>query len=186
MGKQDSKAVKTVEIHPDDILIFRRVHGFPKYWVSEHGHVLGQNGQSLRPYPSNGYLVVKLRSGNGEPRPRYVHQLVLEAFKGPRPSPKHQAMHLDGTRQNNRASNLEWGTQSDNEFCKVVHGTVARPDGKPKFTDDEVRLIRHRYAGPKELQVSLYQLAREYRVSVPTIWNLVRGKSYKHVSDGEA
>ena len=43
-----------------------------------------------------------------------VHQLICEAFNGPRPTPKSVVMHLDENPVNNRASNLQWGTQKEN------------------------------------------------------------------------
>lgn len=52
---------------------------------------------------------------------RWVHRLVCEAFHGAQPG--RQVRHLDGDSLNNCADNLSWGTQSDNEFDKVRHGT---------------------------------------------------------------
>lgn len=77
-------------------------------------------GRVLRPGPSNyGHLSVVLGRGNT----RMVHTLVLEAFVGPRPSPKHDARHLDGNPKDNRLSNLSWGTRSENIRDAVRHGT---------------------------------------------------------------
>lgn len=43
----------------------------------------------------------------------YVHQLVLLAFRGPRP-PNLETMHLDGDKTNNYLENLAYGTKSQN------------------------------------------------------------------------
>lgn len=43
-----------------------------------------------------------------------VHQLVCEAFNGPRPFPGAVVMHLDENAANNRSANLSWGTQKEN------------------------------------------------------------------------
>lgn len=43
-----------------------------------------------------------------------VHQLVCEAFNGPKPFPGAVVMHLDENAANNRPDNLAWGTQSEN------------------------------------------------------------------------
>lgn len=53
---------------------------------------------------------------------RPVHQLVLEAFVGPRPSDM-LALHKDGNRYNCKADNLYWGTQSQNQHDAIKHGT---------------------------------------------------------------
>jgi hypothetical protein len=68
-----------------------------------------------------GYLGVNL----GRRNKRYahmVHVLVCEAFHGPRPEGM-QVRHLNGNETDNRASNLAWGTRSENEIDKVHHGT---------------------------------------------------------------
>lgn len=43
-----------------------------------------------------------------------VHQLVCEAFHGPKPFEKSVVIHIDENSLNNRASNLKWGTQKEN------------------------------------------------------------------------
>jgi len=54
-----------------------------------------------------------------------VHQVVCEAFHGPRPSDKHVVSHLNEDATDNRPENLCWATQKDNlnmpkfiEYCK--------------------------------------------------------------------
>jgi len=68
----------------------------------------------------NGYLQVSLSSGglrvNG-----WIHQMVAEAFIGPRP-PGMQIRHLDGDPANNQLSNIAYGTPSENAFDAVRHG----------------------------------------------------------------
>lgn len=51
---------------------------------------------------------------NIEGTPRLVHQLVLEAFVSPRPTPESCGLHYDDDPTNNRLSNLRWGTHTDN------------------------------------------------------------------------
>lgn len=45
---------------------------------------------------------------------RMVHQLVAEAFHGPRPSHCIDVNHLNGVKSDNRPENLEWCTRRDN------------------------------------------------------------------------
>lgn len=51
-----------------------------------------------------------------------VHRLVLEAFVGPAPK-GHECCHSDGNPANNHLSNLRWGSQSENTYDRVRHGT---------------------------------------------------------------
>lgn len=53
-----------------------------------------------------------------------IHQLVCEAFHGPKPFPEAVVIHLDENALNNRPENLKWGTQKENlnmpkfkEYC---------------------------------------------------------------------
>lgn len=45
---------------------------------------------------------------------RKVHQLVCEAFHGPKPFDGAVVIHLDENALNNRPENLKWGTQKEN------------------------------------------------------------------------
>ena len=62
------------------------------------------------------YRIAMLRrnGGTGRQAPRKVHQLVCEAFHGPKPFPSAVVIHLDENAHNNRPENLKWGTQKEN------------------------------------------------------------------------
>lgn len=71
-----------------------------------------------------GYLLVGLYlRGGGKRRTYAVHSLVVATFHGPRPSEDHECCHWDNDRTNNRASNLRWGTRSENRDDQRRHGT---------------------------------------------------------------
>lgn len=55
-------------------------------------------------------------------RNRLVHQVVAEAFHGPRPAGM-ETRHRDGDVLNNRSDNLVYGTHGDNMDDAVRHGT---------------------------------------------------------------
>jgi hypothetical protein len=71
----------------------------------------------------HGYPHVNL-SRNGRSSLRPVHQLVLEAFVGPRP-PNCESCHNNGVPSDARSVNLRWGTRSDNVLDIVKHGNNA-------------------------------------------------------------
>ncbi|MFE0413609.1 HNH endonuclease signature motif containing protein [Streptomyces tendae] len=126
------------------------VPGFPDYLATDDGRIYSKprrrldgrriRGRWLKGSPnSKGYLTVHLyRDG------RYtkgVHVLVAEAFHGPRPAGQ-VVRHLNGDPSDNRASNLTYGTQSENTRDAVRHGThgMARrthcPNGHPLEGDN--------------------------------------------------
>jgi hypothetical protein len=94
----------------------------------------GSRGGLLRPGLSEGYPAVSLNK-NGTSKSRKIHQLVLEAFEGACP-PGHECRHLDGNRRNNEwPQNLEWGTPSENNRDRTLHGT----NPSSRLSDDQIR-----------------------------------------------
>jgi hypothetical protein len=70
----------------------------------------------------SGYWVINLRV-NGRVKCRCVSELVLTAFVGPRPSPIHDAAHVNGDKSINWLSNLQWATKKENAAHKRLHRT---------------------------------------------------------------
>lgn len=80
-------------------------------------------GRVLKPYPiRTGHLYVNL-CHEGKKKHRYVHQLVLEAFVGPRPDGTEACHFPDREPSNNRLENLRWDTPGENQLDKVRHRT---------------------------------------------------------------
>ncbi|MGW7657847.1 NUMOD4 motif-containing HNH endonuclease [Streptomyces tendae] len=96
------------------------------YEVSTFGNVRSwsrtKRGALLKPRSNKqGYLSVALTRA-GSVKHRKIHQLVLEAFVGPRPEGT-VCRHLDGNPVRNVVGNLAWGTQSENMADAIRHGT---------------------------------------------------------------
>lgn len=82
------------------------------------------------------------RNGPNRQAPRKVHQLVCEAFHGPRPFDEAVVIHIDEDGLNNRPENLRWGTQKENlnaaGFLKYCRSRVL-PRTKAKAATPEWR-----------------------------------------------
>lgn len=77
----------------------------------------------LRPGSTrSGHVSVAIGKGNS----RLVHQLVLEAFIGPRPEDC-EVLHLNHDPADNRLVNLKYGTRSENLKMDYAAGTRAVP-----------------------------------------------------------
>jgi len=101
---------------------------FPRYWVTPGGRVVRlADKKTMTPQPRGGYLRVKLQGPCDRRHWVPVHRIVLEAFVGPRPSPRHHGAHKNGNAKDNRASNLVWKLPHENEADKKKHGTASRP-----------------------------------------------------------
>lgn len=122
---------------------WKPIDGYPKYEVSDTGRVRSfwftrgtTEPRILRPAADpKGYLHVRLSNDEGA-RTFKVHPLVARAFLGPRPQGL-QVRHLDGNNQNNRVSNLAYGTQLENMADRVALKTRCKNDHP--FTPENTR-----------------------------------------------
>jgi hypothetical protein len=83
-----------------------------------------RGGKILKPVARNkyGHVRVSLHASGRSSMLRQVHQLVAEAFIGECPDGM-EPRHGDGDPGNNAASNLSYGTKSENCLDSVRHGT---------------------------------------------------------------
>ncbi len=125
------------------------------------------------------YLRVNL-SRHNKVRTRPVHQLVLEAFVGPRPE-GFEAGHENGIYTDNRLSNLSWITKIENAADRTRHGTqlIGQKHHQAKLTNDQVIAIYHSL-----LPTSL--LVKEFQVSASTIRNIRSGYNWSGVTQCHA
>lgn len=97
------------------------------YAVSNFGRVRNNNTRKvLKPAClRSGYLAVALQCG-GKQKTFSVHRLVAEAFVSGRANGKNIVNHIDGDKNNNLASNLEWCSYHDNvQHAREVLGHYA-------------------------------------------------------------
>lgn len=110
--------------------IWKDIDGFNgKYRISNLGNVMSMNfsnsGKSKLLTPKkhhSGYLLVRLGYGDSrKQKNRTVHSLVAEAFI-PNPEHKRCVNHIDGNKENNSVSNLEWVTHKENSQHAIKTG----------------------------------------------------------------
>lgn len=127
-----------------------------------------------------GYLMVTLYQDKKASK-RYVHQLVAEAFLGPRPSGQ-LVRHGPNGCLDNRASQLQYGTKADNSgLDRERDGTLPHGSLKPlaKLTEEQVAAARIQRASGFDTFASL---AAEYGVSTRTMRDAVVGEGWRHVT----
>lgn len=137
----------------------------------------------------NGYVAISvmLQEPRRHTKTEYVHRLIARTFI-PNPLGKQQVNHIDGNKQNNDISNLEWCTQSENNF----HAT---------------RVLRHRRNVSKLLEYNsnkrkipvwlvvelrkcktpndAYRIVRDNGIlaSYSSVYHIYIGKTYKDIRE---
>lgn len=117
---------------------------------------------------------------NGKHECKYVHRLVLDAWKGECPEGM-ESRHLDGDRSNNNLENLARGTWSDNHADKVRHGRVPKGNthGNSKLTEKQVIAARNLWAEGNTL-VEVVDLL-DIKASRAALHDAVIGRTWVHV-----
>jgi HNH endonuclease/NUMOD4 motif len=168
---------------------WRSIPSFPDYEVSEFGEVRRARkswrgtevGRIMKPYRRpDGYNMYILREGGRSWHPR-AHQLVAEAFLGPRPFEGVEVCHNDGSRDNDHYSNLRWDTRSANHLDRRAHGTAPWGERAPqaKLIAADVANIRERCASG-ELQRAV---AVDFDVAQGQVSRIVRGAHWAHTME---
>lgn len=127
-------------------------------------------GRLLSPY-FNRYV----EFGLGKSLRLRAHQMVAEAFLGPRPDGL-WVLHGDGDPSNNSVENLRYGTPVENHDDRIRHGRpfTGERNGQAKLTASQVRAIK----ADTRFQ---HLIARSYGVSKSTINMIKRGATWSHI-----
>lgn len=100
---------------PIDDEIWKPIIGYEKYEVSNYGRIRQKYGiMKQEPNVRNGYLCVGLVNSDGKRKMLKVHRLVAHAFCNGYSDERKEVNHIDGNITNNKATNLEWVTTSEN------------------------------------------------------------------------
>lgn len=148
-----------------------RNYGLTEIWSRIYGSIM------------NGYVHIELKLQGERIRnhKKFVHNLILEAFVGPKPKSWYECRHLDGNKRNNILSNLKWGTPKQNGEDKVRLGEVPSHVGeKNPFADiDEKMAIKIKYLlmlgfKPKKITEIL-------NISKHIVHHISKGSNWTHV-----
>jgi hypothetical protein len=112
----------------------------------------------------NGYLRIEKHLKTGRSVTKLVHRIVAEAFI-PNPDNKPEVNHKNGNKQDNRVTNLEWVTKSENQIHKVykLH--------KSKFIPVECIETGERF-------MAISEAARKHNRTEPSILRAVHNQCY--------
>lgn len=171
---------------------WKEIPGFDgKYSISKDGKIRSlysrwgkrKNPMELSVWQQDkGYKCVKLTRNNGSKK-YYIHKLLAQAFI-PNPENKPCVNHKDGDPTNNKLSNLEWATYSEDQKHAHKSGlnnkdyATGQNNNLSKLTENEVLEIR---AAHKLDCFNYTEMADAYDVSDVTIRNIIKRKTWKHI-----
>lgn len=160
---------------------WRTIEGFNDYMISNTGIVKSCKNNLTRilkaGVDSSGYKLVGLCK-DGLQKSFRVHNLVAETFI--EPSNGRLVNHIDGNKLNNKVSNLEYVSYSQN--LDHAYKNKLRPSGEDiycaKLSDLDVIKIR----GELCLKASRNYLAKKYKVSNTTIQRIATNDDYRNTN----
>lgn len=159
---------------------WKAVQGYEGHYdISTEGRARNiKSGRVMKPYFRRKYLSFGL-SRNNKTKAFYIHILVAKAFI-PNPMNKPCVNHKNGNKLDNRDTNLEWNTHSENSIHAYKTGLFARRKGRmqtnSKLTDEIVREVM-------KSNESASILGRKYSVSSRLILSIRQGKTWSHVTN---
>lgn len=171
------------DLHRED-LHGKFVEGFPDYSITKEGVLWSFLGRFPVKFTGEttkaGYTRYTLRGRDGKVKRRMAHQLVLEAYVGPKPEDKPFVCHNDGNPTNNALSNLRYDTPKGNSADKQIHGTQVFGTEHPqaKLDPPKVREIRKLL---KTTNRTMVDIGREFGVSKRVVFNIKHRQSWRHV-----
>lgn len=165
--------------------IWRTCPDQPDYEISSSGRIRRSKpnaqgrgkGCIIKPKVGSSKYLFTCLGATGNRKNYLIHRLVLRAFKGEPPTPKHWVAHNDGRLLNNDISNLRWTTPAENQADKKTHGTHLSGEliGNSKLTYLAVMAIRTKWAASPKHQIAL---AAEYGISQGQISRIVQGQHW--------
>lgn len=145
------------------------------YDVTREGQVINIiTGYNLKPKHNTGdYCYVRMKGKN-----YYIHRLVATKYI-PNPDNKPQVNHIDGNKENNNVSNLEWVSAKENKTHAVNYDLVASGSQivHSKLTESDVKFIR----AHAKVDMKMKDLAAKFNVSTRTIRDIISYHTWNHI-----
>lgn len=140
---------------------FVPITGFERYHIKNDGQVYSAISKAIKKpvIDGKGYNRIQLYI-DGRPYTKKVHRLVAQHFI-PNPDNKPQVNHIDGDKNNNHFTNLEWATNYENALHAMDNGLF--------FHRKDMKALGGKFKTLIALGYSVSDLANKYKSSTTTI-----------------
>ena len=152
---------------------WRTITEASNYEVSTNGQVRNRTTKKILKgrLSKNGYLQVSIKiDATQKFCNRYIHRLVALHFIQ-NPNNKREVNHIDGNKENNTLSNLEWVTSSENQKHRHLIG-------HKKTSNRHIGMFNKKGEMVKDFNSILEAVAYFNKTSRVNIDNALQGKQY--------
>ena len=162
------------------------IEGYDGYYISENGVVYSDKGSYrialVQRIDIDNYKTVGLYK-NGQCKRFKVHRLVANAFL-PKIEGKECVNHIDGNKWNNKATNLEWCTNSENSKHAFANGLNKYGNKqrigarkKARLTEEQVLQIKKLYSEGH----SQREIGEMFKYDHTAVHDIIAGDLYKPI-----
>lgn len=160
------------------------IENYSNYAVTEDGRIWSYKTNRFIKLTLNrgGYLWFNISKPGEKPKATRVHRLVAVAYLGEPPIDKPDVNHIDGNKQNNHYTNLEWtnkslnGKHAYNKGLNIPSPQFGEKHGMSKLTNEDVLKIRELSKSTSNKEIGkLYDLNPAY------VWRIVTKRNWKHI-----
>lgn len=154
-----------------------RIRSLDRPKANPIGRGRGSKGRVLVQVRSAGspYLKVSLTDGARRIQ-ESVHILVATAFHGPRPAAHMEVRHANDIKDDNRASNLKWGSAADNYEDSYRNGRRSTRRLHRLLTEADVRAVKLALT-----VLTVNTVALQFGLPHHCVRSIALGKTYKWV-----
>lgn len=154
------------------------------YMVSNKGRIFSLKTNSFMEgtHNTSGYVRIKLRDSEGKQHIKPKHRIVAESFcKNDENKP--YVNHIDGNKDNNHPSNLEWVTSKENTQHAIETGLIYTIGEKSHFASIDEEKAHKICQLIEQGELSLKEISKRLNVGYDCVKKIKNGKSWKHVSN---
>lgn len=183
------KTLENIRVLDEKGLQFKRLEKYPLYRIYENGIIVKDKSNTsrndlkiLKQHKSKkGYCVVYVYDTNMKGRNQRVHRLVAEAFLKGRSEENSIVNHIDGNKENNHYSNLEWCSILYNNKHAIESLGVKRygeHNGSSKLTESEVLDMREMFSSGESRE----SIRNKYKnIHKDTVNSIISRRTWKHI-----
>lgn len=183
------KTLENIRVLDEKGLQFKRLEKYPLYRIYENGIIVkdksNTNRNDLKVLSQHksvkGYFTTYIYNNRMKGSNQRVHRLVAEAFLEGRSEENNIVNHIDGNKENNHYSNLEWCSILYNNKHAIESLGVKRygeHNGSSKLTESEVLDMRKMFSSGESRE----SIRKKYKnIHKDTVNSIIARRSWKHI-----